>query len=86
MGHPDFRLGGKIIATLGAPDADWGMVLLLPEQQEIAIEEEPEAFKPAAGGWGRTGSTLVRLGTVSDNWLDLTIEWAWSNRFAAMKP
>jgi hypothetical protein len=34
MGHPDFRAGGKIFATLGYPDNDWGMVALTPEQQE----------------------------------------------------
>ena len=39
-----------------------GMVVLLPEQQELAMEAEPEAFKPAAGAWGRGGSTLVRAG------------------------
>jgi len=80
MGHPDFRVGGKIFATLGAPDGEWAMVKLLPEQQELAIEAEPDAFKPAAGAWGRSGSTLMRLGVVSDDWLALTIEWAWSNR------
>ena len=50
MGHPDFRVGGKIFATLGAPDEDWGMVKLTPEQQKQFIREEPEIFVPVKGG------------------------------------
>ncbi len=80
MGHPDFRVGGKIFATLGSPDAGHGAVMLLPEQQELAIEAEPEAFSLAAGAWGRGGSTVVVLATVSDEWLERALEWAWPKR------
>ena len=83
MGHPDFRVGGRIFATLGAPDEDWGMVGLFPEQQELAIEAEPDAFQPAAGAWGRGGSTQVRLAAVSDDWLERTLDWAWQKRAPA---
>lgn len=83
MGHPDFRVGGRIFATLGSPDPAWGMVQLIPEQQELAMEAEPAAFRPAAGAWGRRGSTLVDLDGVSDEWLRRTIEWAWANRAPA---
>jgi hypothetical protein len=83
MGHPDFRVGGKIFATLGAPDGAWGAVGLLPEQQELAMDAEPEAFKPAAGAWGRGGSTLVMLDQVSDEWLERGLEWAWRKRAPA---
>ena len=82
MAHPDFRVGGKIFATLGAPDAEWGMTGLLPEQQELAIEAEPAAFKPAAGAWGRSGWTLVKLDAVSDEWLERALQWAWRKRAA----
>jgi hypothetical protein len=61
MGHPDFRVGGKIFATLGSPDAGHGMVKLKPEQQELFMRVEPAVFMPAKGGWGRAGSTLVVL-------------------------
>lgn len=61
MGHPDFRVGGKIFATLGSPDASHGMVKLKPEQQELFMRVEPDVFAPAKGGWGRAGSTLVVL-------------------------
>ena len=80
MGHPDFRVGGKIFATLGSPDGSHAMVQLMPEQQELAIEAEPAAFRPASGAWGRGGSTLVRLEAVSDEWLERTLEWAWRKR------
>ena len=80
MAHPDFRVGGKIFATLGVPNEAWGMVALLPEQQELAIEAEPEAFKLASGAWGRGGSTLVDLARVSDEWLERTLRWAWEKR------
>lgn len=82
MGHADFRVGGKIFATLSAPGPEWGMVVLLPEQQEMAMAAEPEAFKPAAGAWGRKGSTLVRLDAAGD-WLNLTMKMAWENRAPA---
>jgi hypothetical protein len=80
MGHPDFRVRGKIFATLGAPDAEHGMVGLDPEQQAVAMAAEPEAFAPAAGAWGRRGSTLVRLERVSNEWLERTLRWAWELR------
>jgi hypothetical protein len=83
MGHPDFRVGGKIFATLGSPNGESGMVSLLPEQQELAIEAEPAAFRPAAGAWGRGGSTLVNLALVSDEWLERTLDWAWHKRAPA---
>jgi len=61
MGHPDFRVGGKIFATLGYPDGDWAMVKLTPEQQEAFVAADPVAFSPVKGGWGRRGATSVRL-------------------------
>jgi hypothetical protein len=78
--HPDFRVGGRIFATLGAPNEAWAMVALLPEQQELAVDAEPEAFRPAAGAWGRGGSTLVDLARVPDEWVERTIRWAWETK------
>ncbi|HMG47588.1 MAG TPA: MmcQ/YjbR family DNA-binding protein [Allosphingosinicella sp.] len=80
MGHPDFRVGGKIFATLHGAGAGTGAVMLLPEQQELAIDAEPGAFRPAAGAWGRGGSTVVALGSVTDDWLERALEWAWRKR------
>ncbi len=61
MDHPDFRLGGKIFATLGYPDKHFGMVKLFPDQQAALLRADPKAFAPAAGAWGRKGATVVHL-------------------------
>jgi hypothetical protein len=79
MGHPDFRVRNKVFASLGVPDAAWGMVKLTPEQQEMLIAAEPEAFKPAAGAWGRRGSTHVRLAAVDATTLRSALGMAWRN-------
>jgi hypothetical protein len=80
MGHPDFRVKGKVFATLGYPDPEWGMVALMPEQQEDFIALAPEAFKPANGAWGRQGSTLVRLEAVEAEVLENALSAAWRRR------
>lgn len=61
MDHPDFRVNGKIFASLGYPDAGWGMVKLTPTQQRTFKEEAPEIFSPCAGAWGKGGATSVHL-------------------------
>jgi hypothetical protein len=61
MNHPDFRVAGKIFASLGVPDKGWGMVKLTPEQQRTFIEKAPKVFKPCSGAWGRQGYTNVYL-------------------------
>jgi hypothetical protein len=61
MHHPDFRITGKIFASLGVPDQNWGMVKLTPEQQRAFIEKAPKIFKPASGAWGRQGYTNIYL-------------------------
>jgi hypothetical protein len=61
MDHPDFRIDGKIFATLGYPDEDYGMVKLTPEQQRTLLERAPTVFAPCAGAWGRQGATSVHL-------------------------
>jgi hypothetical protein len=80
MGHADFRVGGKIFATLGSPTDDYGMASLLPEQQADFVLLAPEAFQPAAGAWGRSGSTLVRLAAVTDHLLEAALAAAWRKR------
>ena len=80
MGHADFRVGGKIFATLGSPNDAWGMTQLMPEQQEDFMIMAPDAFKPASGAWGRGGSTLVRLDAVSGEHLEAALAAAWAKR------
>lgn len=79
MRHPDFRVGGKIFATLGAPDAAHAMVKLTPDQQERYLNLYPGVFLPAAGAWGRRGSTLVRLGKASAKVVAPAVAAAWRN-------
>jgi len=66
QGHADFRAGKRIFATLGYPDHHWGMVKLTPEQQSVLVEAEPEIFRPVPGGWGKRGSTNVRLAAADE--------------------
>jgi hypothetical protein len=61
MNHPDFRVAGKIFATLGYPDTDRAMVKVTPVEQEMLVRAEPKVFSPEAGGWGRQGCTRVSL-------------------------
>ncbi|MEA3000226.1 MAG: hypothetical protein QOK17_2059 [Sphingomonadales bacterium] len=79
VGHPDFRVGGKVFATLAYPEADWGMVRLMPEQQDDFMRLSP-AFVPAAGAWGRGGSTLVKLAEVDADLLGSALAAAWRER------
>jgi len=83
MGHPDFRVRGKVFATLGYPDEQWGMVKLTPELQD-GFMRESDAFVPAKGAWGRKGSTTVRLSAVEEQVLKRALEAAW--RSAGSKP
>src|SRR5687767_6402633 len=76
MGHPDFRVRGKIFATL-APDKDWGMVKLTPAQQASIIRAEPHVFQPASGAWGRRGSTMVRLHEADELTVREALSAAW---------
>jgi hypothetical protein len=80
MGHPDFRVAGKIFATLAHPDRDWAMVKLTPEQQEEIVRTDPAAFKPVKGGWGRQGGTHVHLKAAKKALLAQTMAAAWRNR------
>jgi hypothetical protein len=84
QGHADFRAGKRIFATLGYPDQDWGMVKLTPEQQSVLVEAEPDIFRPVTGGWGRQGSTNVRLATADEKTLKSALAMAWTN--VAPKP
>jgi hypothetical protein len=80
MSHPDFRVGGKIFATLGYPDANHGMVILPPEEQARFVENHPKVFTPAKGAWGKRGSTAVSLSAVDKTTLKRAMEIAWRQR------
>ena len=80
MNHPDFRVGGKIFATLEYPDKEHGMVILPPEEQARLMKSDPKVFAPAKGAWGRQGSTTVRLDMIDASTLRSALEMAWRNK------
>ena len=79
MDHPDFRVAGKIFATLGYPDKSRGMVKLSPEDQHNFSEDYPDAFIPVKGTWGRRGATSVHLKAAKKETLRKAIQAAWRN-------
>jgi hypothetical protein len=79
MEHPDFRVGGKVFATLGYPSVGWAMVKLMPDQQQDFVRAEPEVFVTVKGGWGRRGATNVRLKAAKKAALRKALESAWRN-------
>jgi hypothetical protein len=78
MGHPDFRVTGKIFATLHA-DLRTGMVKLTPDQQLELVGAHPNAFTPENGAWGRQGCTRVHLDLVDEETLGEAMTLAWQN-------
>jgi len=79
MNHPDFRVAGKIFATLGYPDKSRGMVKLSPEDQHYFSKDHPDAFIPVKGVWGRRGATSVHLKAADKPTLRKAIQSAWRN-------
>ena len=76
--HPDFRVRGKIFATLG-PDLTWGMVKLPPEEQAVFVRTQPAVFEPFAGAWGRQGCTRVTLANADEASIRQALMLAWRN-------
>ena len=78
MQHPDFRVGGKIFATLG-PDLTWGMAKLTPAQQQEYLRSPGGAFRPASGKWGEGGATLITLADADESDVRSALALAWRN-------
>lgn len=81
MGHPDFRVNGRVFATL-RPDRGWGMVALTPDEQQRVVREHPEGFEPESGAWGRSGYTRVMLASVDEDVLGEAMTLAWQSAVA----
>ena len=80
MGAADFRVGGRIFATLASQSQGYGNLKLMPEQQAAFVEELPDVFVPIAGGWGRMGMTHIRLAKASEDVLAGALRTAWKLR------
>jgi hypothetical protein len=80
MGAIDFRVGGRIFATLAHQAMGYGNLMLKPEQQATFIDELPDVFIPVAGGWGRMGATHVVLANAHEDVVRGALETAWRLR------
>ncbi len=78
MDHPDFRVGGKIFATVGYPEDGWAMVKLTPIEQEMFVKAHPKVFNPCNGAWGRRGATSVHLKAARKHVIRRALLAAWS--------
>ena len=82
MRHPDFRIGGRVFATLEYPNTDSAMVKLPREQQKEFVRDNPDVFQPAKGAWGRQGSTIVCLPVATRSLVREALTTAWRNASA----
>jgi hypothetical protein len=80
MGSPDFRVGGRIFATLAMQQLGYGNLMLSPALQRALIAEAPEVFLPISGGWGRMGCTHIRLADASAEQMLKGLQLAWGLR------
>jgi hypothetical protein len=79
MHHPDFRVGGRIFATLGYLSEDSAVVKLLPDEQELFIRSSPDVFTPVKGAWGRRGATNINLSAATIEIVREALTAAWRN-------
>jgi hypothetical protein len=80
MGAPDFRVGGRIFATLASESQGYGNLMLTLEHQAEFVAERPDLFLPIAGGWGRNGATHIRLAEANEDVLTGALHTAWKLR------
>ena len=85
MGHPDFRINGRIFASLHSEDR-FAMVALTPEEQGVFLREHPNTFEPSAGAWGRQGATNVKLAVADKRAVRSAARLAWERLMAAPPP
>ena len=78
-GHPDFRAGGKVFASIGHPNVTSGVVKLTPDQQQMLVSAEPEIFTPVNGTWGFRGYTKVNLPAADTKTMKSALAMAWRN-------
>jgi hypothetical protein len=80
MGAADFRVGGRIFATLASQNQGYGNLMFTPEVQAQFVAEVPNVFVPIPGGWGRMGATHIRLSEASEDLLAGALQTAWKTR------
>ncbi len=80
FGAMDFRVGGRIFATLAAVKQGYGNLMITPEQQAGFVAERPDLFLPVFGGWGRGGATHMRLAVADEDTMRGALHTAWKLR------
>ena len=80
ISHPDFRVGGKIFATLGYPDKNYGVAVVPPAEQARLLQNHPRTFSPAKGEWGKKGCTTVLLAAVDATTMKSALKSAWRDK------
>lgn len=80
MGAVDFRVGGRIFATLASVKEGYGNLMITPEMQAAFLEDAPEIFVPIKGGWGRMGMTHIVLAKANADVLEGALRAAWKLR------
>ena len=80
MGAVDFRVGGRIFATLASQKQGYGNLMLTSEVQAEFVAEQPDLFVPIAGGWGRMGATHIVLAAANEDLLTGALRTAWRLR------
>jgi hypothetical protein len=80
MGAADFRVGGRIFATLASVNQGYGNLMITPELQAEFLAERPDLFHPIHGGWGRMGMTHIRLAIADEDSLRGALLTAWKLR------
>jgi hypothetical protein len=86
MGAVDFRVGGRIFATLASVKEGYGNLKFTPEMQAEFVAEQPDVFLPIPGGWGRMGMTHIRLKAANQDLLRGALEAAWRLRVKQNSP
>jgi hypothetical protein len=79
MNHPDFRVRGRIFATIRRPEQGEAVVILTPAQQKVFVEENLTSFAPVRGGWGERGATSIQLAQANLAKVRSALECAWRN-------
>jgi hypothetical protein len=80
MGAADFRVGGRIFATLASVGQGYGNLMITPELQAAFIADRPDLFLPVFGGWGRMGITHIRLAEADEDTHTGALHTAWKLR------
>jgi hypothetical protein len=76
MGYPNFRADRMSFATI---EDVVPVIRLTRDQQATFVAAAPEMFAPASDGWGKWGSTIVRLEAADEATLREALTTAWRN-------